>query len=217
MGWGNDFNQPGIRWFVQKLNRDDISVTAVRIPTDIRDFKRDIIDPVVALSRELGGPILISHSMGAIAGRYVTGSKMRFFMSPYWGIPRHRRFPLMALLLRSLRWAGLPLFDRGYGPQEIGDFTSDDDVNTIPGKLSVRTIYQFWSAQNAMPELKEDDRVYYTRSDRISDMDTILDSKCIRSEYVGGHAFFTSSSREKTIHDILYDLRPARSGQQSVQ
>lgn len=211
MGWGNDFDQPGIRWLVRRLNLDGFSVTAVRIPTDIKDYKRDIIDPVVALSGDMNGPILIAHSFGAVAGRYVTGSRKRTFSSPYWGIPKHRMFPFWKQALTLLQWLGIPIIDRGYGPAEIGDIVEEDDHNLIPRRISIRTIFQVWKAQRAMPGLQECDHIFYSVSDRISDLEAISGASCRKTSYAGGHAFFTSSSRDKTMHDILYDLRPHRS------
>jgi hypothetical protein len=211
MGWGNDFDQPGVRWLVQKLNRDGYSVTVVRIPTDIRDYKRDIIAPVVALSKELHGPILISHSFGAVAGRYIMDSKKRIFSSPYWGVPKHRMFPLWKQILTGFQWMGPPIIDRGYPPSDLGDMIDDDDVNLIPRRISIRTIYQIWNAQKTMPDLREGDHVFYASSERISDLEAIRSASCRKTQYIGGHAFFSSSSREKTIHDILYDLRSVRS------
>jgi len=211
MGWGNDFDQPSIRWFIQKLNRDGYSVTVVRIPTDIKELRKDVIGPVVSLSKELQGPILISHSFGTVAARYVLDSKKRIFLSPYWGIPKHRRIPLMSPILTGFRWLGVPLFDRGYGPAELGDMLDEDDYNLIPRKISIRTIYQVWAAQKTMPNLKEGDMVFYSASDRISDIEAIEGASCEKTPYIGGHAFFSCGSREKTIHDLLYDLRSFRS------
>jgi hypothetical protein len=68
-----------------------------------------------------------------------------------------------------------------------------------------------WSAQKRMPDLREGDVVFYCPTDTISDQDAIMEASCEKCEYKGGHALFACSTREKTIHDILYDLRPYRS------
>ena len=207
MGWGNDLEQPGILWFLKKLKERNYSVTAVRIPVDIRDFKREIIDPVWELSSKDDPPILVAHSMGCIAGRYIEWAKKRIFLSPYWGIPEHRRIPLMGPILSTFRFAGIPLFHRGYERAQIGDLTTEKDMEAIPRRISIRSIYQFRTAQNRMPPPRPEDAIYYSRSDNIIDISLIEGSPCRKVEYYGGHSFFTSSCREKTMKDILYDLR----------
>jgi hypothetical protein len=207
MGWGNDFDQPGIKWFVDLLSEANYSVVTVRIPTRIQDYREEIIEPVLRLHEELGDPIVIAHSMGAIAGRYIVGSRKRIFLSPYWGIAKHRYIPYMRQVLTSLRWMGIPLFPRGYEREHLGDLTTEKDAEAIPRRLSVRTIYQFWKAQEEMPPIESDDAIYYTLSDIIVDLDRIEDAPCRKVVYQGGHAFFTSGSRDWMVHDLLYNIR----------
>ncbi|MDG6224132.1 MAG: hypothetical protein QCI82_01310 [Candidatus Thermoplasmatota archaeon] len=207
MGWGNDFDQPGILWFLKRLKEMNYSVTAVRIPVVIRDFKREVIDPVWELTSEGDPPILVAHSMGCIAGRYMEWAKKRIFLSPFWGIPEHRRIPLMGPILSTFRFSGIPLFYRGYERPQIGDITTEKDMEAIPRRISLRTIYQFRKAQVGMPPPHTEDTIYYSRSDNIIDTSLIEGSPCRKSEFEGGHAFFTSSCREKVMRDILYDLR----------
>ena len=207
MGWGNDLDQPGILWFLRKLKEANYSVTAVRIPVDIRDFKREVIDPIWELTSEGDPPILIAHSMGSIAGRYIEWARKRIFLSPYWGIPEHRRIPFMVPILSSFRFLGTPLISRGYERPQIGDLTTEKDMEAIPKRISIRSIYQFRTAQQNMPPVRPGDTVYYSRSDRIIDTSLIEGSPCRKIEYDGGHSFFTSSCRDGVMRDILYDLR----------
>jgi hypothetical protein len=206
MGWGNDFESPGIKWFISGLNEANLSVVAVRIPVQIKDHMGEIVKPVRELHDELDGPTVIFHSFGTIAGRYIEAKK-RIFSSPYWGFPKHREPPMKETLLNYLGWIGLPLVPRGYGKEELGDLTMDQDMLTIPERISLKTISEIWKAMQGMAPLREDDKIYYSRSDRIVDLDPIEKAQCIRVRYDGGHQFFTSGSRNRVMKDLLYDLR----------
>jgi len=207
LGWGNDFDQPGVRWFVDRLTGANYSVTIVRIPTDLGRFRERIVSPVLEVASGMDRPTVIAHSMGGIAARYLTDAQRRIFLSPYWGIPKHRHIPFMDIIIPALSWLSVPLFPRGYDQADLGDLMTDDDSYYIPSRISVRSINGFRQAQAGMPPLRDDDSIYYSRTDAVVDIERIEEAGCRKYEYTGGHAFFTSDSREKVFTDILYDLR----------
>ena len=202
MGYGNDFNNPGVRWLIDRIRRSDLNCKLVRIPTRFDSFREDIIERCEDLEKSMGGHTLISHSFGGLAGAYLTGSRRRIFLSPYWGVPPGRRNPISEWIVKSMGGSKIPLIPRGFGKRDLGDLARKGDIDPVPRFLTFRSVNQIIDLCDNLPPARKGDVAYISEDDRIIDLGAVKGRGIEVRYFKGGHQPFVVSDRGRIFGEI---------------
>jgi hypothetical protein len=205
LGYGNDFDNPGIKWLRSWIRRTDLNVTMVRIPTRISDWRSEIIDPLKEISERREYRNIISHSFGSLATYFIDAPGRRIFISPFWGIPGKRANPFLIKIVKFMGNSKIRMIPRGFDLDDLGDLAQKDDILTVPRFLSFANINGIIKLTEILPPPKKGDIVFISRDDSIIDLKAVTDCGMEVRYYRGGHQPFVISGREDLFQEI-YDL-----------
>ena len=206
MEYGNDFENPGVKWLMKWINRNEFDCNLVRIPTRFDSFREDIIDRCQRIADTMEDFTLIAHSFGGLAGAYIEGARKRIFLSPYWGIPARRRNPVTERIVRWMGGSRIPLIPRGFGKDDLGDLARKGDIDPVPGFLTFRAVNQILELCEKLPSTLKGDIAYICEDDRIIDIDAVVKSGVGIRYYEGGHQPFVVRNRDNIFHTVFQEI-----------
>jgi hypothetical protein len=206
MGYGNDFDNPGVRWLIDRIKRMELDCDLVRIPTRFDSFREDIIDRCQRIADSTEDFTLIAHSFGGLAGAYIDGARKRIFLSPYWGIPARRRNPVTERIVRWMGGSKIPLIPRGFGKDDLGDLARKGDIDPVPRFLTFRAVNQILELCQDLPPPLGGDIAYISEDDRIIDLGAVKESGIEVRYFKGGHQPFVVRDRERIFHTISREI-----------
>ena len=207
-GLGNRYDGDNIQWFMNRMKENDFRVHFAELKTDIRDFKKEYIDPIDKYAESLGNFILIGHSLGGLVANFVSGARKIIYLSPWWGIFGEKLRKRAVNMLPILKHIKLRVQRIDYVRGEVGKLVTDKDWGYIPKFVSFPFVSEVVTYQKKI-DVKGD---YYVFT---SLRDTIISHKAIGENanlnriilYDGEHEFFSSESREEIFENILKYLR----------
>jgi len=203
LGFGINFDQPGTRWLMDSFKEKGYETTFVMVPTDLTDFRTELVDPAKEIETSLGDPLVIGLSLGGLVASYMGRSRRRIFLSPFWGVHDTLRRKGLDLALQKLKKVRYRLLPRVFTVADAGYFAVEDDLVGIPAGLSFSTLSQMVSMQQEMPPLREDDVVYRSKQDFIISHNTIDEKARIIREYDGGHLIHLVKDRDLLFSEIF--------------
>ena len=209
-GFGCNDKQPGMGWFLERLLKKKYDVTCVQLPTEITDFKDQILRKLEDIEKGLGDHVSVGFSYGGLALSFLFGSSRRIFISPFWGVNERWRMKGDEAIATVLSVVPKPLIKRKFDTADAGALAVDDDLIGIPERISFRSVHQFFEAQKALPGPRQNDFVFYTRDDLVVSPE-VIDNR-IREfgiehrTYNGSHIFYLDEEREETMIGILGEI-----------
>ena len=207
LGYGITFEQPGTKWLMDLFSERGFRTTFVRLPTDIADFRTDMLKPCLEIEDELGEHALVGLSMGGLVGAYMDRPRSRVFLSPFWGVSRSLHYMGYDLALQKLKKVRYRLLPRTFTKKDAGYHAVHEDIVGIPAFLSFSTLYQMVSMQKAIPPPRDDDVVYRSLDDRIICHDAIDARGGDVREFSGGHLVHLVKDRDAIFSEILSLLK----------
>lgn len=204
MGVGNRLDGASERWFIDQLTTAGYRVHAIQFSIDITDFQRAYRMPVQRVHDEQEPVGILGHSLGGLVAAFLETSAQHVYLSPWWGIHQGKiaswerwlvpRLPIQARILPNKTRR-----------EEIGVYLSDAAWSAIPRYISPVFITEVYHAQQTLPPIGDDARVFISLTDTIISLRTI--GEAVRSDqvhlYDGGHQLFSAEGRQATIGDVL--------------
>jgi len=209
-GFGCNDKQPGLSWFIERLLKREYDITCVQLPTDISDFRTQVLDRLEEIEKDLGDHVGIGFSYGGLALSFLFGSSRRIFISPFWGINEKLRMTGDETIATVLSVVPKPLIHTKFETDDAGPLAVDEDLIGIPEKISFRSVHQFFEAHKVLPDPRPNDLVFFSKSDNIVSPDVIekrVEKFGIDHQlYNGGHIFYLDKDREETMIRILEEI-----------
>ncbi|MXR40948.1 hypothetical protein GRX01_06285 [Halobaculum sp. WSA2] len=209
MGWGNTPEQPAVRWLLDELADAGFRTRAVEIPTNVRRFEDEYLDPLAAavddgptvdrvLSHSTGG-LIAAHAIddGVLSGRAV-------HLSPWWGLHPSQRILFRVL---GLLPTGRELISVESDRETLGDLA--EPTAREPNGLAPSFMREIRRAQSSLPAARDEEVAFCTLTDGLVGVDAIgerLPADRIRL-YDGGHECFASPGRTAVVADAVAALR----------
>jgi len=209
-GFGCNEKQPGLKWFMDRLLKRRFDITCVQLPTDISDFKADVISRLKLIEEEMGDHVSIGFSYGGLALSFLDRSRRRIFISPFWGVNERWRIKGDHTLATFLSVIPKPLLKRNFDIEDAGQLAVNEDLLGMPERISFRSIHQFFEAQKLLPDPQPNDVVFFSRKDMVVSPGMIEERisrfNIDHREYHGGHLFYLDENREDLIIRILKEI-----------
>jgi pimeloyl-ACP methyl ester carboxylesterase len=206
LGWGNRHEHDAVAWLVDRL-AERYRVHAAQIPTNVRSFEREYLDPVAEYAADLGEFRLLGHSTGGLIGAHLRGERPtpeeRVYLSPWWGYTG-----LPDAVLEVV--ARIPT-DRVFLPggessrADRGELVSERALRESPDRVSPTFVRETRRAQATLPPFDTDAAVFCTLTDSIVSVRAIGERAPASNVrvYDGGHELFASPSREQHLPTLL--------------
>jgi len=205
LGWGNRTDHENVRWLVDELVDAGYVVDVGQIPLHISDFEREYLTPTQRRYDATDPDRILSHSTGGLVTAHLDADVPRVYLSPWWGLADDPGLLQRVLVSIPTDRPIIPIPD---DPGAIGDLVTDRqlaDGADYGAPAFFRTIVD---AQERLPPFREDSVVFCSLQDRIVGVDAIgARAPAARTVlYDGGHEFFSSSGRERTVETVLAAL-----------
>ena len=207
LGYGITFEQPGTKWLMDLFSEHGLRTTFVRLPTDLKDHRTDLLEPCLEIEDSLDDHALVGLSMGGLVGAYMDRPRCRVFLSPFWGVSRSLHYMGYDLALQKLKKVRFRFLPRTFTKRDAGHHAVHEDIVGIPPFLSFSTLYQMVSMQEAIPPPREGDVVYRSRDDRIICHDAIDARGGTIRDFEGGHLVHLVRDRDAIFTEILSILQ----------
>ena len=205
-GYGGNFKQPGVKWYMNRFNEHGLDVTYVQLPTRVNDFTEDVLKPCLEVEKEMGEHVAAGFSFGGLALAYMNGSRRRIFLSPFWTMNERWSHKGHKAAVKLLSIITKPMLPRQFDKDDAGALAVDDDMKGIPNFVSFRTIDQFFEAQKNIPPAIKGDTVFYSPQDMIISPRMIEERGIEAHPYQGGHMFYLTRKRREVMKDILLKI-----------
>lgn len=202
-GYGGNFEQPGVEWYMNRLREHGLDITYIQLPTRVKDFKEDVLRPCLKVERGMGEHVSAGFSFGGLVLTYMFGAKRRVFLSPFWAVNERWVSKGSKAVVKLLSMITKPIIPRHFDKEDAGELAVEDDMKGIPEMVSFRTIEQFFEAQDEMPEPMENDIAFYSPKDRVVSPDAIEKRGVELRPYPGGHMFYLTRKRKEIMEQIL--------------
>ncbi|MFO8050499.1 MAG: hypothetical protein R6V01_02225 [Thermoplasmatota archaeon] len=202
-GYGGNFRQPGVKWYMNRLKEHGLDVTYIQLPTIVNDFQREVLDPCLEVEMEMGDHVAVGFSFGGLTLAYMFGARRRIFLSPFWGINDRWAKKGHKAIVKLLSIITRPVVPRHFDKEDAGELAVDDDMIGIPDLISFRTVEQFIEAQDRIPEPLENDIVFYSPQDKEVSPRSIEERGIDSYRYYGGHIFYLTRKRKELMEAIL--------------
>ncbi|MEZ3114794.1 alpha/beta hydrolase [Halobaculum sp. MBLA0147] len=216
LGWGNRPEHDPVDWLLSQLAAD-WHVHAVVVPENGTDFERDYRAPLTEINEAVDPAATLAHSLGCLALAHVPGDDSRVYASPFWGTNDDG---LVGALLPLV--ARLPVERRVIpgetDPDQLGALKPADETGAAERGISPAWLRAVRGAQATLPPFREGSVVYCSLRDTVVGVRAVGDhapADRIRL-YDGGHEFFASASRERTLDRVRADLRAVADGRTPV-
>ncbi|MEF8850929.1 MAG: alpha/beta hydrolase [Haloarculaceae archaeon] len=202
LGWGNRTDHENVQWLIEELLDAGYVVDVGQIPLHIADFEREYLAPTRERYDTTGPDRILSHSTGGLIAAHLDADVPRVYLSPWWGLADEGS--LLQRLLVSLP-TSRPVIPIPDDPEAIGDLVTErqlEDGADYGAPAFFRTVVD---AQERLPPMREDAVVFCSLQDRVVGVDAIgARAPAARTVlYDGGHEFFSSSGRERTVEGVL--------------
>lgn len=202
LGWGNRPHQEHVQWLVEKLVDAGYTVDVGQIPDHGSDFDAEYVRPTQERHDATDPDRILSHSTGGLAVAHIDSDAPRVYLSPWWGIAGEPG--LLERVFVSLP-TERPVIPAPIEPEGLGDLATAEQVAEGPDRIAPAFLRTVGESQARLPPLRDDSVVFCSLSDRVVAVDAIGDhAPADRTViYDGGHEFFSSSSRDETIEQVL--------------
>ncbi|SHH25483.1 lipase family protein [Halobaculum gomorrense] len=208
MGWGNTPDQPAVGWLLDALADAGFRTRAVEIPTNVRDFEREYLDPLAAAVDD--GPAadrLLSHSTGGLIAAHAIEADVlperAVHLSPWWGLHPSQRIPFCVL---GALPTGRALVSVEPDRETLGELAEPSAREPIG--LSPSFAREVRRAQSSLPTARDGEVAFCTLTDGLVGTAAIgerLPADRIRL-YDGGHECFASPGRTAIVADAVAAL-----------
>jgi hypothetical protein len=207
LGWGNRLDHETVRWLLEAL-ATDYRVHGVELPHVVTDFDAEYLRPVASYVADRDGYRVLGHSTGGLVAAFLDGAATKTYLSPWWGLHRSVRKPLVWLLMRLP--VSRPVVPSNVTREGLGELATDRQLSDSPDYVAPTTLWECHRKQESLPPLDDDAVVFYTPADSVVSVADIREHAPPgnRVEYEGGHELFSSEVRE----DALATLRAAVAG-----
>jgi len=202
-GYGGNPEQPGVRWFMEKFREHGLDVTYIILPTVVRDFDEDVLEPAREVERSMGEHVAAGFSFGGLTLSYLFWAKRRIFLSPFWGVNDRWMHKGTQSVVKMLSMITKPLLPRRFDMEEAGPLAVEKDLEGIPQYVSFETVDRFFKAQKEIPPPMEGDVVFYSTGDRLVSLSAIENRGIEKHQFRGGHMFYLSRERKNIMKNIL--------------
>jgi hypothetical protein len=202
-GYGGNLKQPGVKWFMERFRERDLDVTCIILPTVVRDFNEEVLEPARNVERSMGEHVAAGFSFGGLTLAYLYWAKRRIFLSPFWGVNDRWMVRGTESVVRLLSAITKPLLPRRFDMEEAGPLAVEEDLEGIPQYVSFETVDQFFKAQCDIPPPMEGDVVFYSPQDQVVSMSAIENRGIETHQFRGGHMFYLSRQRKEIMNSIL--------------
>jgi len=205
MGWGNRLDGENERWFIDRLTDAGYRVHAAQLPTNITDFEADYLDPVREYrnGNALQLAPVVSHSTGGLIAPHLRPDGA-VYCSPWWGFYGLKLRDTQIGLVRKLP-TDRPLVPIDFERSEIGTHVTETQWQALPKRVSPAFVREIRAAQESLPEIAPDARVFCSLRDTVVGLDGI--GEAVASEqvtlYDGGHELFSSAGRDELVGDVV--------------
>ena len=205
LGWGNMLDSPNLMWLVDLTTDAGFRTHVFELPTVIKDFDREYLEPVKSYQRTLGNHILLSHSTGGLIAAYLGDQRKSIYLSPWWGIfgDKLRKTTLSVVGKIGVGIALLPI---DFTREEIGDLVTESEWEAVPKYTTPAWLREIMKAQENMPPLQENSAVFCSLKDTIVSLKAIGARATDVVLYDGYHELFSSASREFYREELLNAL-----------
>jgi len=205
LGWGNRPHHEHVRWLVDQLAGAGYVVDVGTIPDHGSDFAADYLEPTQRRHDATDPDRILSHSTGGLVAAHLDSPAQRVYLSPWWGIAGEPS--LLQRVLVALP-TGRPVIPVPTDPDALGELVTDEQLADGPDRASPAFLRAVVDAQERLPPFREDSVVFCSLRDRVVGVDAI--GRHAPAErvvvYDGGHEFFSSTGRERTVEWVLATL-----------
>ncbi|UVE49827.1 alpha/beta fold hydrolase [Haloferax larsenii] len=204
LGWGNKPDHRSVEWLIDHLTHAGYHVHAVELPTNGWDFDSQYVDPVRAYVLDRDIDLVLSHSTGGLVGAHLDLAVRHVFLSPWWGMGLDGfdkvLFPLIRRLPTTRR-----LVPSGITRESLGELKLAAEVADAPDRVSPAFLRTIREAQQTLPPFTSRNVVFYSPTDSVVGVRTIGERTPASNlvPYDGGHEFFASEARERTLSKVL--------------
>lgn len=204
LGWGNKPSHRSVEWLIDHLTYEGYRVHAVELPTNGWAFEDQYVAPVRAYAVDRDIDLVLSHSTGGLVAAHLDLAVRNVFLSPWWGMRLTGLdgylFPLVVRLPTTK-----PFVSSGISRTDIGELKLKSELEDGPDATSPAFLRMVRDAQQTLPPFRDDDVVFFTPTDRVVDVHAIGERTPADNlrPYDGGHEFFASESRERTLTEVL--------------
>jgi hypothetical protein len=205
LGWGNRTDHENVRWLVDELVGAGYVVDVGQIPVHISDFEREYLAPTQKRYDATGPDRILSHSTGGLITAHLDADVPRVYLSPWWGLATEGSTVQRLLVALPTSRPIIPVPD---DPGALGDLATDRQIADGADYAAPAFLRTIIDAQERLPPLREDAVVFCSLQDRVVGVDAIgARAPAARTAlYDGGHEFFSSSGRERTVEQVIAAL-----------
>ena len=205
LGWGNRTDHENVRWLVDELVEAGYVVDVGQLPLHIADFDREYLAPTQARYDATDPDRVLSHSTGGLITAHLDADVPRVYLSPWWGLADDPGLVQRILVSIPTERPIIPIPD---DPGAIGDLATDRQLADGADYGSPAFFRTIVDAQERLPPFRDGSVVFCSLQDRIVGVDAIgAHAPAARTVlYDGGHEFFSSSGRERTVEQVLAAL-----------
>ncbi|WP_415382312.1 alpha/beta hydrolase [Halosimplex sp. TS25] len=205
LGWGNRAHHENVRWLVDELVAAGYTVDVGTIPDHGDDFDAQYVRPTQRRHDATDPDRVLSHSTGGLVAAHLDSAAPRVYLSPWWGMAGESG-PLQRLLV-SLPTAR-PIIPVPMDDDALGDLATEDQLSDGPDRIAPAFLRTVADAQERLPNFREDSVVFCSLTDSVVGVDAIGEHAPAERIvlYDGGHEFFTSGSRDRTLEWVLAAL-----------
>lgn len=198
MGWGNTLDGENERWFIDRLVEAGYRVHAGQLPTNITDFETEYLQPTRAYRDENAlqlAPVL-SHSTGGLVAAFLR-PKTAVYMSPWWGFYGRKLRQLQMRVVAAVP-TDTPLVPIDFDRHELGSKVTKAQWQDLPNRVSPAFIREIRAAQERMPTVTADARVFCSLEDTVVSLQAIGEQvePAQVTLYEGKHELFSSAGRD---------------------
>ncbi|WP_396612568.1 alpha/beta fold hydrolase [Haloferax sp. S1W] len=204
LGWGNRPDHRSVEWLIGHLEHVGYHVHAVELPTNGWEFDSQYVDPVRAYALDRDIDLVLSHSTGGLVGAHLDLAVRHVFLSPWWGMATDGLdtllFPLIQRVPTTRR-----LVPNGITRASLGELKLAAEVADAPDRVSPAFLRTISAAQETLPPFNPRNTVFYSPTDRVVSVRAIGERTPASNlvPYDGGHEFFASEARERTLSLVL--------------
>jgi len=205
LGWGNRTDHENVRWLVDELVDAGYVVDVGQIPVHISDFEREYLTPTQERYDTTAPDRILSHSTGGLITAHLDADVPRVYLSPWWGLADEGGLLQRLLVALPTSRPVIPVPD---DPGALGDLATERQLADGADYAAPAFLRTIVDAQERLPPFREDSVVFCSLQDRVVGVDAIgAHAPAARTVlYDGGHEFFTSSGRERTVEAVLAAL-----------
>jgi hypothetical protein len=205
LGWGNRTDHENVRWLVDELVGAGYVVDVGQIPVHVADFEREYLAPTQERYDATDPDRILSHSTGGLITAHLEADVPRVYLSPWWGLADEGSTIQRLLVALPTSRPIIPVPD---DPGALGDLATERQLADGADYAAPAFLRTIIDAQERLPPFREDSVVFCSLQDRVVGIDAIgARAPAARTVlYDGGHEFFSSSGRERTVEAVLATL-----------